>query len=317
MKEEIIYEIKVGSHLYGLNTPESDEDFAGIILPTPSQILGTHPIEEIDCSTKKSKEQRQNNKDDVDKKYYTLQKFLHLVSQNNPNIVEFLFASDENILIDSDIMKYLRANADKFISTRVFHSFTGYAFAQKKKLETKRERFLNLKKGIKLIEDCGWDQTDKTVIVDVVTAELLNNTMKYYKGSKNNCNSFEKGQPLKTVYEKLVHEYNSYGWRLRTDTFESLLYDIKFAYHLIRLLDEGRQLLETGRIVFPLTGEAHEDIMRIRNAQVSYEELLTMFDKYNNMCIEANANTTLRKKPDFKWIENFQVETLLKHIKGE
>lgn len=316
MEEKIIYKIRTGSHLYGLNTPESDEDYGGILLPTIYQLLGTHPIKEIDKSNKKSSEGRRNDKDDVDFKLYTLSQFLHLLTQNNPNIVEFLYSDEKDILVDSDIIKTLRENYDKFISKKVWYSFSGYAFAQKKKLETKRERFLNLQKGINWIEENeNLDQTNKYQTITQVQAETLNRMIKYYKGGKGNTNSFTKGFEIKMIYDKLVHEYNTYGWRLHTESFEKLLYDCKFAYHLIRLLHEGRELLETGKITFPITGKVYEDIMRVRNAEVPYEDLLIMYEKYYKLCEEAYENTTLRDKPDFKWIENFQVETLLKHIK--
>lgn len=315
MKEKVIYKIKTGSHLYGLNTPESDEDYGGIILPTPRQLLGIHKVEEIDLSSPGAKTDRRNTKEDTDEKYYSLDKFLKLLSNNNPNIVEFLFVPDNMIINDSEIMKTLRANADKFITKRVFKSFSGYAISQKKKMVVKRERFLNLQKGIKLIEGSLWDETDSRVVIDDVIALLLNNTLQYYKGDAHNCNSFQKGQPLKIIYDKLVHEYENYGWRLHTDTFETLGYDVKFGYHLLRLLYEGRELLQTGTLSFPIKGAVREDIMRIRNGDVSYDELLTMYEEYDRLCIEAYKNTTLRDKPDFKWIDEFQYQTYLKHIK--
>ena len=40
----ILFLCKFGSHLYGTNTPESDEDFKGVYLPTLEQcITGDHP----------------------------------------------------------------------------------------------------------------------------------------------------------------------------------------------------------------------------------------------------------------------------------
>ena len=122
---------------------------------------------------------------------------------------------------------------------------------------------------------------------------------------------------LDTIYDKLVIERNTYGWRLHTDSFKTLGYDTKFGSHLIRLLHEGAVLLETGKLEFPLTGQAHKDIMDIRKNKVSYEELLQLNEKYYRVCKEAYENTTLRDKPDYKWIEDFQVRTLLTHIKKE
>jgi predicted nucleotidyltransferase len=315
MKEKVIYKLKVGSQLYGTSTPESDTDYGGVFLPTSKQLLGIHKIKELDLSTNKSN--TKNTKDDIDEKYMALDNFLYLLSQNNPTLLEYLYPSEDALLQDSEIMKELRDNADKIITKRVWKSFSGYAMAQKKKLMTKRERFLNLQKGIKLIENSSWDQTDKKVLLDEVTASLLNETMKYYKSSKDNCNSFTKGHNLKVVYEKLIAEYDKYGYRLKSDSFKKLLYDCKFGQHLLRLLHEGRELLETGKLTFPISGKAHTDIMRVRNEEVSYEELLTLYQEYYKLCEEAADKTTLRDKPDFKWIDKFQHRVYLKHIKEE
>lgn len=315
---KVIYKLRTGSHLYGLNTPESDEDFGGIFIPTIKQLLGTHPIKEVDLSTKKSSEKRQNTSEDEDFKLYTLPQFLHLLTNNNPNIVEFLFPSEENIIIDSEVMQEIRDNADKFVSKKVWYSFSGYAFAQKKKLMTKRERFLNLRKGLEWIDNHKFlDPTDRHMELSQLEAEELNRMIKYYKGGKGNTNSFQKGFKVQMVYDKLKEEYDNYGWRMRTDSFEKLLYDCKFGYHLIRLLHEGRMLLETGKLEYPISGKVYADIMAVRNAEVSYEDLLTMYEEYYKLCEEAYKKTIIREKPDFKWIEDFQIRTLLNAIKEE
>lgn len=313
MEEKIIYKLKVGSQLYGTNTPESDVDFGGVFLQDTKNLLGIHKIKELDLSTNKSN--TKNTKDDIDEKYHALDTFLYLLSQNNPNIVEYLFPSDDSLLVDSDIMKELRHNSDKIITKRVWKSFSGYAISQKKKMISKRERFLNLGKGISIIEHSLSDHTDSKTVVNDYLANLLNETLKYYKGGKNDCRSFTKGHSLKVTYDKLIHEYNNYGHRLHTDSFKRLGYDTKFGMHLLRLLHEGKELLETGTISFPIQNPELKDMMDVRNGLVSYENLLTMYEKYYTLCEEAYKKTTLRDKPDFTWIDDFQCRTYLKHIK--
>ncbi len=41
-----ILEIKVGSHLYGTNTPTSDIDYSGIFLPNKALVFGFKGVEE-------------------------------------------------------------------------------------------------------------------------------------------------------------------------------------------------------------------------------------------------------------------------------
>ena len=220
---KLIFKCKIGSHLYGLNTPESDEDFMSVFIPKSEYLLGLKNVEEVDNSTKKSSSTERNTSEDVDDKSYSLSKFLHLVLQNNPNIVEVLFATPENILITSDEWEELVANRNKIISHRVYHTFKGYAFSQKKKLTVKAERYLGLQKAIAFIER-NFD-TQVNYQITEKEAEELNKRIVYYKGSKQNCESFHKGMHIHMIYEKLKGEYENYGWRVKTDTFLTLGYD--------------------------------------------------------------------------------------------
>ena len=145
-------------------------------------------------------------------------------------------------------------------------------------------------------------------------ASDLNRTLKYYKGRKGNTESFHKGMPLKTIYEKLIDERDNYGWRVKTDTFDTLGYDVKFAYHLIRILSEGEELLRTGKLSYPISGKAREDIISVREGKVKLEQLLEMYEEYDEKCKEANENTVLPKKPNFNFANDYLIETLQNQI---
>ena len=317
-----IFRSRVGSHLYGLSTPESDEDYIGVFIPDEEYILGLKNVDEIDRSTKKPSAQHRNIKNDVDDKAYSIKKFLKLVMQNNPNIVEVLFANPKDILLLEPEFKEIIDNYDKIISTRVFHSFTGYAYSQRKHLVVKRERFRSLGVGLKYLEDIIL-QLKGVVEARPITeleASELNHILKFYKGEKGNTEHFHKGMPLEHIYNRIKSEYGMYGWRVKELGFTGEgrdSYDVKFAYHLIRLLDEGRQLLEKGRIDFPIAGKAREDIIRIRNKEVPFDELMQMYEEYNKEVELAYVQTEVRKRPDFNWANKYLVRTLKKSLLGE
>jgi predicted nucleotidyltransferase len=325
---KLIFRVRTGSHLYGLNRPESDEDFLSVFIPNEEYILGLKRIEEVDNSTKKSSSGQRNTSEDVDDKAYALPNFLHLLLVNNPNILEVLFANKENTLILEPEFKELIDNYDKIVSQRVLHTFTGYAFSQKKKLITKKERFMAISEGVDQLEymifktlkpeedlDTALENAMKCKFIYNINEEQateLNKTLKYYKGEKENCESFHKGMDLGMIYRYVRRELENYGWRVKTTSFNKVGYCTKFAYHLIRLLDEGKQLLTTGKIVFPLSGQAREDILKIRNEEVSYEELLTMYEQYDKSM--TSVKTQIRHKPDWNWANEYLVRTLKKSL---
>lgn len=315
----LIYKLKTGSHLYGLQRPESDVDYMGIFIPRSDFLLGLKVVNEVDNSTKSSSAGHRNTSEDVDDKNYALPKFMHLVLQNNPNIVEVLFANEDSIEFITPEMCDLLENRDKLLSQRVFHTFTGYAFSQKKKLTVKSERFNSLVESTDFMEKAfsSDELTDPKRAITEEESDTLNKKLKYYKGKKNNCESFHLGMSLKMIYEKLVEERDNYGWRVKTDTFETLGYDVKFGYHLIRILAEGHELLKDGRLRYPISGTARDDIVRVRSGEVEIDELLKMYERYDTLCKSALENTPLPKKPDYNWADKWLIETLKKSILEE
>ena len=319
MDREILLKIRTGSHLYGLSTPESDEDFGGIFLPKPEDVLGLQKMEEVDKSTKPSSKDEKNTKDDVDEKYYSLGKYLHLVLQNNPNIVEYLFVDTKNTLVTSPIWEELQSNYEKIISQKVWYSFSGYAYSQRKNMIVKRDRYNSLVKGVDYIEKAysHGELVDPKYAISEKESSDLNGLLKYYKGSKGNTEHYHKGMPLATIYEKLVEERDKYGWRVKTDTFKSLGYSVKFGYHLIRLMAEAFELLRFGNISYPLSGADWSTIMSIRNGNVPFDDLMKMYDVYYKQCEEEFKRTRLRKTPDWKWGNKWLINTLLEEFTKE
>lgn len=307
--KKYIFRARVGSHLYGLNTPKSDEDFVSVFIPGEDYILGLKNVDEIDRSTKKSSANHRNTPEDIDDKAYNIQKFLKLLINNNPNIIEVLFAKPENIIILEPEFKELIDNYEKIVSTRVFWTFTGYAYSQRKHLIIKRERFIGLTEAVEYLENIGVRPREITEL----EASELNHFLKFYKGAKGNTEHFHKGMPLEHIHNRVKSELDMYGYRIRELNFTGKggeLYDVKFAYHLIRLLDEGRQLLETGHIEFPISGKAREDILRIRNKEVPFDELMELYDTYNSEIEKVNKKSSIRKKPDFNWANKYLVRIL-------
>lgn len=117
----LIMECEAGSYLYNLNRPTSDHDVRGIYLPTLEEMISLNgfPQEIAD------------EKEDI--KYYSLDKFLRLALECNPNIIELLFVPDKSLFASSQIYNILFHERHRFISKKAKHTFSGYAYAQIKK----------------------------------------------------------------------------------------------------------------------------------------------------------------------------------------
>lgn len=148
-----ILKIVSGSHMYGINTPDSDKDYIGICIPTKDYILGMHKFEQLEERTNPSSSDKKNIKSDNDYTCYSLSKFIKLAYDNNPNILEVLFVPKESIIYCDNLGKQLLSHGKLFVSKRAFYKFMGYAIAQKRKLITKQPEGLRTI----IVEKHGYD----------------------------------------------------------------------------------------------------------------------------------------------------------------
>jgi hypothetical protein len=310
---KIIYQVESGSKLYGTTMPESDVDYSSVFMPTAYDLFSLQKCDYIDDSTKSSSEDRRNTAEDVDNQKFSLKRYMHLVLHGNPNLLEILFC--KNPIIEDPIFTPVKENAHRFIAKHVYKSFTGFAIAQKKKLQYKALRFKQLETTLNWFEKKRNSQiVDPLVKMSEDDAVFLNGLLSEYKGRKNNIESFHQGLPVKVIYEKVKKEYDDYGWRVRTSTFERLGYDVKFGAHAVRLFYEGTQLLTKKSLEFPITGQAYDDIMSIRRGEVGVEDFYKICDRYEEENRKALEQSDLPDKPDWKWANQYLMDTLENYI---
>ena len=104
-----------GSTAYNLRTETSDEDYRGCFLHTDwDRLLG---IKEQDVVIERKQ---------PDLVLFNLLKFIRLCLNCNTNTIESLFVPEEFVVQQNAFGKQLRANAELFISQRMFHTLYGY-----------------------------------------------------------------------------------------------------------------------------------------------------------------------------------------------
>jgi len=110
-------------------TPTSDEDFLAVVVPPVERLFGLSGFDHWDPKDV-----------GLDFKVYSLRKYVGLLLKNNPNVLETLWLRDEFYCpFDTKSTFYeLRDMRDSFSSLRAYHSLSGYAYDQLKRLETSR-----------------------------------------------------------------------------------------------------------------------------------------------------------------------------------
>jgi len=157
--------------LYGTETDDSDKDYLGVFIPDKDYVLGTKRVEQVEIRTNPTDSGHRNTKTDVDTVLYSLPKFIHLLTNNNPNILEVLFAPQKNIIYCDRFGQMLLDNANLFVSKKLKYTFLGYAISQKKKL-----LFKNFEGGRKeVVEKNGYETKFASHIIRLLSEgiELL------------------------------------------------------------------------------------------------------------------------------------------------
>ncbi len=88
---------------------------------------------------------------------YEIKKYISLLLKSNPNVMSLLWLPEKYYLIGSNLGWALKDQRDIFVSKKAYHSFTGYAYGQLKRMEHyKFEGYMGDKRK-QLIEKFGYD----------------------------------------------------------------------------------------------------------------------------------------------------------------
>jgi hypothetical protein len=111
----IIFECIAGSQSYNLHTPTSDLDIRGVFVLPEADYFGLNYVEQVNDA-----------KNDI--VFYELRRFVQLLNQNNPNILEMLAMPARCILYKHPLFDLL--DVQLFLSKRCRETFAGYARSQ-------------------------------------------------------------------------------------------------------------------------------------------------------------------------------------------
>lgn len=301
--------VKVGSHMYGTNTPESDEDFVGIFMPSEEYVYGFKRMDEVDMSVHDKDENGRNTKEAIDIKYYEFRKFVKLAMENNPNIIEILFAPKENIIYVNEIGQRLLDMAERFPFQGLKQKFLGYAFSQKHKMIIKKDNYFDLIKAKDFLK-----RFEPSLALFEVAEEMDKSLFKrrengitgkldfYNVGDINLQPSVSIKNSIAMLDDRLAKVGN------REDLYLKHAYDTKFAMHLVRLMIEGKMLLEKGVLTFPFEEETRNSLLEIRKGHFSVEFIMGLAEELERKIGEIKS--PLPEKPRYDEIENFVITTM-------
>lgn len=161
-----------------------------------------------------------------------------------------LFVNKENIIFCNDIGKSLLNMNKVFLHTGLKQKFIGYGLSQLHKAHIKVENYDALKKAYGWLYDKMFNKEEAGRLL----AEFRNDNIKGIIFHQHHANI---GDLNISLTDKLTKVYNKVEQRIgkvgnREELYTKYSADVKFLMHACRLLIEGKELLSTGNLVFPL-----------------------------------------------------------------
>lgn len=290
---KVLYKIKSGSFLYGLTTPKSDLDYVGVYIEdTLEELLDPfNNKDEIDVSIKAKLENGKNSSEAIDEKYFHIKKFIKLCADCNPNIIEMLFAPEYAIeYVDPDFKTLFLDRPEMFVNAKLVDRFIGYAKSQEQKSYTKSNNYVTLdafKIGLKNLDDklnMNWIMNDSefqkkfegrySIVTKRHTATNIEDVLEIADMQ------FPSGLTIKNALTQIEERFARASHRVEGILVNN--YEPKFMSHTIRLLAEGKQLLQSRSIKFPFEGEERELIMNIKTGVIKVEDIPEIVNRYKD-----------------------------------
>jgi hypothetical protein len=291
-----IFETISGSQMYGTNTPESDIDYRGVCIPPIGVLLD--PIHGF--------EQKDSGFEEEDRTIYALAQFFKLCAAGNPNIIELLFSPEKCCVFSSDEWIKILEHRDLFVSKKVKFTFSGYAFSQLKAIQQHRKWFIDPPKekptrnmfnltdsprisgeGLQAVSNIAFD-----LLKDEFQEEIRNEL--FYRKAKEQWDN----------YQSWAHNRNP----KRMELENKFGYDTKHASHLIRLMYEGIEILNSGSITFPLIQK--DEIIAVRNGKYSYDQIIAIAESFDGMFDMIYDISSLPHSPDWDRIKKLYFELI-------
>lgn len=313
---ETIVKMIFGSQLYGTNTPESDQDFKGVFLPSKEQILLGKIPKNMSHSSKKDSTEK-NSPDDIDFEEYSLHYFIHLACEGETVALDMLHAPDNMILESSPIWYQIVSRRQRFY-TKNLKAFVGYARRQASKYGIKGSRLNDAKRVLEFLDNYMFSEFEynpnpriSSIWEVLPTGEHIikyppnENNIRYYEVCGRKIGETELITNARVV---VINFINKYGERAKQAANNEGI-DWKAISHAFRAAFQVKQILTEGTITFPL--KEAKLLLDIKQGKLDYQtvvapELELLIEEVEML----SAKSSLPDKVDRAYWDKFIIDTI-------
>lgn len=311
LSSNVMYETIMGSVSYGVSSDTSDMDIYGWAIPKKEIVfphLGGY-IHNFGTQPPKFDQWQQHHIEDKDAlggkgrtydfSIFNIVKYFQLCMEGNPNMTDSLFTPQECILHITNVGNMVRENRTLFLHKGCYPKYKGYAYSQLKKINTKSHAHMD---EIKAFEEAH-SLSHIITYEDVIKEFASRYSGVLTTGPIAHLNDKELAE-YKRIYSEMK-ESSKRAERVKVNTF-----DLKFAYHLIRLLNEVEQILMYCDLDLR---QNNEQLKAIRRGDISQEEITKMAAEKEKYLEKLYLESKLREKPDEPKIKQLLLDCLENH----
>jgi len=314
-----------GSHMYGLDTPNSDIDYKGIYLPHLDDLLLGTVSKSISFST--GDDESRNGAGDIDDDWYSLGEFMKLATKGETMAIDMLHVNPDMVTVELDpefgwIWELLVANREKFYS-RNLNAYMGYVKKQAAKYGLKGSRIAAMREAIEVL----------SIVDEGVTLKQIWNYLPENEFAQKISKVNEKNQQVSNFYEVNMKKYqdtnlvsytveriqlalNSYGERaMLAEKNEGV--DWKALSHALRAGYQLRSILINGTFSYPL--KETDFIAEVKAGDCDYKNVVSpalegLIAEIDNLVLESDLPEKCNVKHWNKWLIDVYKDALIEPL---
>lgn len=232
--------------------------------------------------------------------FYELKKFIGLLLNCNPNVLSLLWVKPNGTIYESSLGQRLRENRSIFVTKKAYHSFSGYAHDQFKKMVSFNQQAQEL-----------MAQLEQQLISFGVDPDSCDDghSLRRLDGQPFVGATTEMMEVVKRYRGKRRRYYSGgYMGQKRRELVRRVGYDAKNAAHLIRLLRMGIEFLTEGTVHVERADAT--ELLDIKRGTWPLEKVKSEAERLFGLAQEAYVRSSLPPEPDRSRAERLCVEMI-------